>query len=210
MIIRPYDYDRAFVKKMKAVFSNFVYATPDNALAQAALDFEDKDSDKDGIYFPLINGYRVTWSLDSSFYNEMSFRHGRYAINTSEIDGQNMVTLPISLTYSLDIWSPDSDTVDYLATELIFFFFHHPNLILELEKPWPASFKECKISINDVVENSDFNSKFVSGPLYRTTFDLLVSNATIATTRDFKRVTSIPVKYGTYTVTNPTLENDKD
>ncbi len=151
-------YDNSMINKLKEVFPNVVYAPTDKALSIAT------DDKKGNISLPLISVYRLSQNLDSSRSYPEAWQgrlHNRVDSANSQLFTQS---LPLTLTYQIDIWSTKRIESDSIYVELLFYLIDKPNLTIDIPN---ITVEDFSLNITETDSDIDMESFSEKGRLYR-------------------------------------------
>lgn len=177
-------YDRALEHKLRNVFENVIMAPPDDAFARSNKEGEVKlplisayrmsnEIDWENFNHPASFSGRATRvryaegtetdtegnprktavNWDSNPVVDPSMREGLEAYRKSE-------TIPIKITYQIDIWAQLRKYADEIFRELVFYLLHYPDLLIEIpsvEKPLVFSMQLTDTSTETDYEFGDTN-----------------------------------------------------
>lgn len=157
-------YDEALQRKLKEVFPNVVGASTEEAFSAS------QEGGK--VRLPLISFYRISNPVDNATYNMPEAFKGRLASRRGDLADREM-TIPIIITYQIDIWGTSRKVVDEIFTEFLYFMLRKPNL--EIKLPTSDTKFDFSMILQDS-ENSTELSDFESiGRIYRSTLTYEVS-----------------------------------
>ena len=142
-------YEIALTEKLKSIFPNVKYASPDEAF--------NSSNNKGKVKLPLITAYRVE---NPAMFGEMDnfaekFR-GRMTSHT-DLTSTNYMTVAVNLSYQIDIWANDRESLDGLYCELIFYMIRYPNLEITLDKFSKLSFAMMLTDSESMTDTSSFD-----------------------------------------------------
>ena len=151
------NYDVGITSYFKSLYEWSVYASPDRAFQQVALEFEDK------VPMPFIAINRTEFALNP-IRNTSAFFKGRFLSVTDEKVAKERM-FPILLTYQVDVWGDDHEVAAQLFSELLFGVNESPLFKVEcdaLRDPFYAT-----MILTDVNDNSEPSQIASRGRLYR-------------------------------------------
>lgn len=166
-------YDISLTSKLKSIFTNVTYASPDEAL-------ESSSDDKSDINFPMISLYRLdNPPIFTERYNNPSAFRGR--MNSYTQSGyRNIMTLPVNLSYQIDLWSSTRDELDTMYCELLFYLVRYPNIEINID----SGTHNFPINITDAESLMDFDDEN-SSRTYRMSITLEVPDAVLFYLKDY-------------------------
>lgn len=171
-------YDYGVVEKFKQVFSNTLYSPTDEAFRRCAELNEGK------VYLPLISIFRpMGMEIDYSNYSMPEFFRGRKLrlMDPQIAEGQdtdnvlpekvrNLRSLSVNLRYQMDIWGRNSNEINGLTKELIFWTVEYPHI--EIQEPISGINFQFSIEFEQsVTDNTDIAGFQDRGRLYRNTLE---------------------------------------
>jgi hypothetical protein len=168
------DYDKALFDKIKGIYDEVIFASPDEA-------FKINASQHDGrVLMPFISVWRLPeFAINRMTYNDSRVRAGdrlRFVDNTQK----NLRGVPVTLTYQVDIYSNKRNSCDGITSELVLHLLENPYVNVCFgggEEPFVQQF-ELVVSdnINDNTNISDFED---TGRSYRLTVEAVFNEAII-------------------------------
>lgn len=169
-------YDNAIVEKLKEITkdSRIFINTTDNVFTLIG---KEKD---DNITLPLISLARTGMSIISDRVSYPLMKTGSLAkVNKDNEYFTRLQAIPIRLNYVLDVWTESRLDNDNIVRELIFYFFTHPTLQIEI--PYTVNIKHnFNLFVNpDIEDNSDISEHKSRGMYYRQTLTLYTDDAYI-------------------------------
>ena len=157
-------YDDALGKKLKKLFPNVVGASTDEAFSAS--------EDKGKVKLPLISFYRISNPIDTQTYNMPEAFRGR-VLKRSEFDGDVGMTLPVLITYQIDIWATSRRICDEIFTELVFYLIRNPNI--QISVPKQSSPQDFAMVLQDTENSTELSEFDTIGRIYRSTLTYEVS-----------------------------------
>jgi hypothetical protein len=185
------DFDRAFTSKVKAWFSNTIYA-PTDTLYNVAFHLADGDSLKEALSFPLIGIYRPSGFNLNETQTFAARRSGvEYYYDDVNNKGGFARFLSVNLPYQLDIYAKTPESLNSITEQVMFAL----NLDQKLSVTQTDSENE-----KDYVESYDIT--YASGPMEQSEFSdddrvfhysiaYDIKNARILNFKDILDVTSV-------------------
>lgn len=169
-------YDNAIVDKLKEITkdSRIFINTSDNIFSIIGKE------DNDNIEFPLISVTRTGMSIISDRVSYPLMKAGSLAkVNENKEYFTRLQAIPIRINYMIDVWTTTRLDNDNIVRELIFYFFTHPTLQIEI--PYTVNIKHnFNLFINsDIEDNSDISEHKSRGIYYRQTLSLYTDDAYI-------------------------------
>ena len=150
-------YDVSFTDKLKAVFPNTVYSSTDEAFEVASTEGKVK--------LPLISLYRLeNPPLYEEMYNHAESFRGRMTSYSAK-SSVSCMTLPVDLSYQIDIWAKSRDQLDTIFCELLFFMKRNPNITINVEGLGSQDFGTILTDSN--TSDTDYSGFKDIGRLYR-------------------------------------------
>lgn len=158
-------YDNSIEQKLKSIFPNVVYADTERALKESA---EDNNG---AVKLPLISVYRTEskLSIDSGHLSMPAHKFGRKAHDYPGPSDLTTQSIPLDITYQVDIWSVDRSHCDNIYRELLFYLIDCPNLTVEIPHVGTEDFAMTITDSSTEVDTSSFSD---TGRLYRNTITL--------------------------------------
>ena len=167
-----YLYDEAIVNRIKSVIGN-----QEVNVITAEKAFTKSMESADAPQLPAISLYRDKFTLTTQVRNMAAYRTGR-----TEASDDNVVyrtqSLPITISYQIDVWTRKREQNDEFVRDLIWFFTLYPEHKLTLR--YAGFVRDVKFNTfldEDIVNNSQINDFEDKGQLYRSTFGLTVDEA---------------------------------
>lgn len=169
-------YDNAIVDKLKEITkdSRIFINTSDNIFSIIGKE------ENDNIEFPLISVSRTGMSIISDRVSYPLMKAGSLAkVNENKEYFTRLQAIPIRINYMIDVWTTTRLDNDNIVRELIFYFFTHPTLQIEI--PYTVNVKHnFNLFINsDIEDNSDISEHKSRGIYYRQTLSLYTDDAYI-------------------------------
>lgn len=182
------DYDNSFTQKIQKVYPNTRYAFAEWALKESA-----KTNQEQLAQFPLITVYRLGYIYNRSMYSFADKMLGRPMWqDTQSLTGTSARTIPVSITYQMDIESDLRATMDDLTAQIIMFMELSP--ILEISpqniNP-PEPFRFDIVYEDGPIDNTDIMSMETHGRIYRNTLFYVVPEARLLVKNTYNLVQSI-------------------
>jgi len=192
-------YDKALYEKIKAVFDNTIYATPDEAFKEVA------EENNGQVKLPMISIYRTNYE---PYFPELQGRVTRSPMlvqrSLDQIDALSGKALFVKIFYTIDIWATKRDHVDQIVKELIFFLGRNPkvtahvNLDLDLGQIPKDQYFEAFITFEQLTDNSDLVEAEDFGRLYRNTLEISIDQAPLMVFKTSKLAVDIPFEFYEY------------
>ena len=185
-----FPYDKAIFKMLKNLFSETYFVDT----AESAFKINAK-AHAGKIVLPMITVYRLgDYNIATEAYNDWSVRSGHIRTVKGKAEFEDlrvaMHTLPVSLTYQIDVYATRRDVVDGITAELLMEFKEHPHFEAKLQDIGLEQQKvEFDFLIDDnVVDNSSITEFEDTGRFYRLTLNGLVPMAAIFRVDIFNRL----------------------
>ena len=180
-------YDKAVLDKFREITQDSrIYINPtDNVFRTVSM------LDNDNVKLPMISIMRTgTTILDNVSYPLM--KTGTLAkVNQDEEYFTRVQAIPIQINYLIDIWTKTRLDNDNIVREIIFYFFTHPTLQIEI--PYTINVKHnFNLFLNkDIEDNSDVLEHKNRGEMYRQTLTMYTNDAYLwkASRTDFLDIT---------------------
>lgn len=172
-------YDEAFVNKLRQWVQdpNMKITSPDET--RRLFSFEADIKDDQPIVLPLI-ALRRGREINLLSTNKRALTFDGFTLNANTRKSDQLNIVPISLTYSIDIYTRyQQEACDYFR-EFVFNIINHPKL--EIEIPYNnASIKHvANIRLQDtIIDNSDIAERLVPGQFTRFTIPVYIDDAYI-------------------------------
>lgn len=184
------DYDKSFVQKVQSVYPNTRYAFAEWALKESA-----KTNQEQLAVFPLISLYRLGYIYNRGMYSFADKFLGRDMWqNQSAMTSTTARTIPVSITYQIDIESNLRETMDDLTSELIMFMEISPVLEINPESiNAPEPFRFDIVYEDGPIDNTDIMSMETSGRIYRNTLFYVVPEARLLVKNNFNLVQQLQI-----------------
>lgn len=170
-------YDKSIYKYLLEEFSRVVYAPTDRAMYTLTKNHPEY---KDKIPFPFISMYRdPSIPIDHNRFSNKAVR-GHFIKNVTvgtdndKIKSQYVHSLPVTLSYQVDVWGTKSSEVLSLSQRLLVkLTMREPVLIV----PINPDGEDGRFHLLDVnlTDNSDLENEENSGRLYRHTFNFSIN-----------------------------------
>jgi hypothetical protein len=184
-----YLYDESLVSKIRKVYTNTVMATDDTMLEEAA-----KAAGGD-VKLPVIVVERLGWRFDSDNYNNPAIFQGRGRYYGSSGEIVQFPTIPITIQYQMNVIGDRRFDVDQLSSELLFFLLKKPIVKFKMTKPVEWISTAATLKVEDVNEESDYTGFTDKGKMYRTMFDLTLTNASIMQLSEVSRIETVVIDF---------------
>lgn len=192
-------YDEAVVLYVKNVIPRVVYASTDRASYTIV---KNNPKYKDNIPYPFASVYRdPSMPIDWGRYNKSAIK-GHFlrlttSTKTSVRTARYVHSIPVTLTYQVDIWGVRSIDILPLSQKLLLeLTVNHPVLYVPIN-PEGEMGRFHLLDVN-LVDNSDIESEESKNRLYRHTYTFTV-NAWI---KDIKDIERAPWKCPDIVITN--------
>ena len=153
--MRISDYDKALEKKLTSIFPNVEGASPDEAFNTS-----DDHNDQAKIRIPLITFYRLSNPISDTVSHPEAFSGRITLADMQKASGTAIRTLPMTITYQIDIWATSRETIDDIYRELVFYFHRNPNLVVEDKSEFeePLEFSMRLVDTETTASTQDFNT----------------------------------------------------
>lgn len=225
-------YDLALEKKLKNIFENVIMSPPDDAFARSnkegkvrlplisayrmsnEVNWDEFNHPASFRGKPTRVEYREGFKNDSQGnprYADVNWKHN--PVNSPSmrrgLDAYRVTeSVPIKITYQIDIWAQLRKYADEIFRELVFYLLHYPDLLVEIpsvQEPLVFSLQLTDTSTETDYEFGDTNV------IHRYTLTYEVPYAQLFYEPDsVPPVLHIPTTYMVYNVTdddNPTIEH---
>lgn len=167
-------YDEALENKLSRLFSNVISASPDEAMYL---------SNKNGkVTLPLISMYRMSNSINWEDYNFAEsnltgWNSGSISSDQDDSIRELIMTkaIPVDLTYQIDIWSSDRETLDHVYHDLVFTLLVRPNIKVDMHNQ--LSNKIFALRLTGEQYSTDISQFNQSNRLYRYSLTYQVNDA---------------------------------
>lgn len=179
-------YDQALKDRLDAIYDNVIMAPPDDAF---------KRSNKEGkVKLPLISAYRMSNPPRWEDFNHPEAFRGRYTMRDKDGNYVQTASIPVDITYQIDIWAQERVYADGLFRELTFEFLRNPDLMIELPTlEQPEVFSMRLTDVETSTEYGDFGDR---NNIHRYTMTYEVEFARMFMEGDtVKYVKTIPVEF---------------
>lgn len=162
------DYDAALRQKLQTVFPNTVYSFAEWANKESA-----KTNLNNNMQFPLISMHRLGWLPNRKLYSFPEKFFGRQMWQDSQVSltATTARTMPVTITYQIDIESEFREQMDDLTSELLMFFELSPILYVNPSNiNAPEPFRFDIVWDDGPIDNTDIMMMEAHGRIYRNTF----------------------------------------
>ena len=175
------NYDRGVFQKMKALFDECFYASPEEVMKVNA------KAHKGKIMMPFIGVWRLPdFSVNRDMYNDSYVRHGptkRTLGEKADIEFPNqkvqMHGIPVSLQYQVDVYATKRDVCDGLMAEIVLEMYENPWVNI-VQKDMGDFIQQFNLDIDDNISDNTSISEFGdTNRFYRLTATLNMSEAVI-------------------------------
>lgn len=153
------NYDKGIVKYFEDIYENVVWGDPNTAFKNNAMKHEDK------VLLPMLSVYRPEIMLDPSI-NFAQLKKGA-ALEIDQFSVTRERTLPLILSYQLDVWATGNDQAAALFAEVLFYTMDKPGVPIEISGADNPVIQY--LTITDVVDNTDTTQIASRGRLCRFT-----------------------------------------
>ena len=180
-------FDLSMKKKIKEVFDN-------TELAQEERLFYDSIEEGAILSLPKISIFRLSNVLSYDKSTDSRVRLGYQAFSEDKNFVSNIHSVPVIITYQIDIYSDKRIEVDELFKELSFYLYMNDSLHVEFNLSDDTVLEEdYTIKVIDNQSQTDFSSFEDKGRLYRETLNVEIPNADLPFIYTSKTVKQIPI-----------------
>lgn len=180
-------FDLSMKKKIKEVFDN-------TELAQEERLFSDSIEEGAILSLPKISIFRLSNVLSYDKSTDSRVRSGYQAFSEDKNFVSNIHSVPVIITYQIDIYSDKRIEVDELFKELSFYLYMNDSLHVEFNLSDDTILEEdYTIKVIDNQSQTDFSSFDERGRLYRETLNVEIPNADLPFIYTSKTVRHIPI-----------------
>lgn len=213
-------YDKALEKKLKNIFENTIFAPPDEAFARSNVEGKVRlplisayristevnweEFNQPASFRGKATGVRYAEGYDLDVDGEprpMGVNRFDNPVTNHEkrkgLEGYRMTeTVPVKLTYQVDIWAQLRKYADGIFSEVVFYLLHYPDLLVEI----PSAEGGLVFSMNLVDTETSTDYEFGdTNVIHRYTLTYEVPYAQMFyEPGDARPVLEIPVTYLTY------------
>lgn len=178
------EYDKGMINKFKSVFPNVIFSPGEDTTLSTQASYEDDYVVK----LPLIAINRINQNVNDSMYVDAETRRGR----VYGVQEDRLMSIPIILSYQIDIYSDKREEVDDIWRELVRFIKINPNIEIEIKRyNIKTEFPLMLIDSDTTTDVSSFDDK---GRLYRITMNTEINQARLFFSKDYNPVKDIPVR----------------
>jgi len=193
-VVRPYNplmpYDKALFHRFKDLYDETYFIdTYESAMSINA------KAHKGKVILPMISIYRMgDYTVATDVINDWAVRAGYRNTVQGKAEFENyriaMHTLPVTLTYQIDVWATRRDVVDGITAELLMEFRERPHFKTRIQD---MGLKEIPIEFDfqledSVVDNTSITEFDDTGRYYRFTLTGNVPSAAIFRIDIFDRI----------------------
>lgn len=185
-----FPFDKAVYKKLKQLYDEvYPIDTFESFFSMNAKAHQGK------IILPAISVYRLAdYTVSTEMINDWAVRSGfrRTVSGRDEFTDRRVAvhTLPVTLTYQIDIWATRRDVAEGITAELLLEFKERPYVKVKVQDSGDeARLVEFDFQVDDnVMDNSSITEFDDTGRFYRLTLNALMPSAAITRVDIFKRV----------------------
>lgn len=178
------EYDKGMINKFKSVFPNVIFSPGEETALYTQASYEDDYVVK----LPLITINRINQNVNDSMYVDSEVRRGR----VYDVQEEKLMSIPIILSYQIDIYSDKREEVDDIWREVVRFIKISPNIEIEIKRyNIKTEFPLMLIDSDTTTDVSSFDDK---GRLYRITMNTEINQARLFFSKDYNPVKDIPVR----------------
>lgn len=180
-------FDEALEKKIQNVFENTEIAHEEKMYSDAI--------ENDAVLnLPIITIWRISNVLAFDKSTDARIRSGYKAYSKDNKTVTAIQSLPVLITYQIDIYSDRRREVDDIFKELCMFLYINDSLHVVFNLSDTVALEEdYTLKLIDNQSQTDFSSFDDKGRLYRETINLEIQNADLPFLKDSPVVSHIPI-----------------
>lgn len=180
-------FDEALEKKIQNVFENTEIAHEEKMYSDAI--------ENDAVLnLPIITIWRISNVLAFDKSTDARIRSGYKAYSKDNKTVTAIQSLPVLITYQIDIYSDRRREVDDIFKELCMFLYINDSLRVVFNLSDTVALEEdYTLKLIDNQSQTDFSSFDDKGRLYRETVNLEIQNADLPFLKDSPVVSHIPI-----------------